>query len=138
MKQPVNLAGLYMAEEMGGTGKVQSLHEQRNCRRKQCTYGKWLAACQTAIHCDSDIVDNGKEVCTVDVSAMIIRSMIGTYGDEDDWPEYEPEPLPLELWITNLNEYEKYKKEGGYPPALTTEELHLIREFEKYRKKETQ
>jgi hypothetical protein len=54
-----------------------------------------------------------------------------------DLPEYVPEPLPQELW-NKSHEYEKYKKEGGYPPALTTEELHLIREFEKYRKKETQ
>ena len=59
--------------------------------------------------------------------------MIRDYSGLDDLPEYEPEPLPGEL-INKAFEYEKYLEEGGYPPALTTEELHIIREFIKYKK----
>jgi hypothetical protein len=75
-------------------------------------------------------VDNGKEVCTVDVSAEIIMAMIMDY---DDWPRYIPAPLSMELWEKS-NAYEKYLKEGGYPPAMTAEELHNVREFIKYKK----
>ena len=123
-----------MAKAMGGVEKFKAMMQRRWAGEALMTSGLQLARRYTLRY---RFVDNGKEVCTVDVSSMIIRSMIDDYRGLDDWPEYVPEPLPHELW-NKSHEYEKYKKEGGYPPALTIEELHLIREFEKYRKKETQ
>ena len=123
-----------MAEKMGGVEKFKAMMQRRWAGEALMLSGLELARRYTLRY---RFVDNGKEVCTVDVSAMIIMSMIHDYRGLDDLPEYVPEPLPQELF-NKFNEYEKYKKEGGYPPALTTEELHLLREFEKYRKKETQ
>jgi hypothetical protein len=119
-----------MAEKMGGVEKFKAMMQRKWAGEALMTSGLQLARRYTLRY---RFVDNGKEVCTVDVSAMIIRVMISRYGGLDDLPEYVPEPLPLEL-INKFNEYEKYKKEGGYPPALTTEELHLIREYGKYKK----
>lgn len=78
-------------------------------------------------------VDNGKEVCTVDVNKHIIISMIWRNYSEDNWPKYTPAPLQAELMQKQV-EFEKHLNEGGYPPALTDEELHIIREFTKYKK----
>ena len=117
------------AEAMGGVEKFKAQEQRSWAENALMVSGLKLAGRYRLRY---RYVDNGKEVCTVDVSAIIITSMIRV-----DSPEYVPEPLPQELW-NKSHEYEKYKKEGGYPPALTTEELHLIREFEKYRKKETQ
>lgn len=117
------------AEAMGGVEKFKAQEQRYWAENALMVSGLKLAGRYRLRY---RYVDNGKEVCTVDVSAIIITSMIRV-----DSPEYVPEPLPQELW-NKSHEYEKYEKEGGYPPALTTEELHLIREFEKYRKKETQ
>ena len=119
-----------IAEKMGGAEKFKAMMQRRWAGEALMTSGLELARRYTLRY---RFVDNGKEVCTVDISAMIISVMIMNFGGLDDLPEYVPEPLPQELF-NKFNEYEKYKKEGGYPPALTTEELHLIREFEKYKK----
>ena len=119
-----------IAEKMGGVEKFKAMMQRKWAGEALMTSGLELARRYRLRY---RFVDNGKEVCTVDVSAMIIRVMIMHFGGLDDLPEYVPEPLSMEL-LNKLNEYEKYKKEGGYPPALTTEELHLIREFEKYKK----
>lgn len=121
-----------MAEEMGGVERFKSMMQLRQTKDALMTSGLQLARRYTL---RSRFVDNGKEVCTVDVSSLIIMSMImGNYDPvKGDWPEYTPAPLPQELWEKS-HEYEKLLKEGGYPPALTAEELHLIREMIKYRK----
>lgn len=119
-----------MAEEMGGVEKFKAMMQRRWARESLMLSGLEIARRYTLRY---RFVDNGKEVCTVDVSAEIIMSMIMDFHGLDDLPEYVPEPLPQELF-NKFNEYEKYKKEGGYPPAMTPEELHLIREHEKYKK----
>lgn len=119
-----------MAESMGGVEKFKASEQRRLAADALILDGLKLARRYTLRY---RFIDDGKEVCTVDVSALIIGSMIYDYGDEGTWPEYVPEPLPEELF-DKFSDYEKYKKEGGYPPAMTPEELHLIREFYKYRK----
>jgi hypothetical protein len=124
-----------IAEKMGGVEKFKAMMQRRWAKEALMVSGLELARRYTLRH---RFVDNGKEVCTVDVSAEIIMCMIMDYHDLDDLPEYEPAPLPQELF-NKFNEYEKYLKEGGYPPAMTPEELHKVREFIKYKKyKETQ
>ena len=119
-----------IAEKMGGAEKFKAMMKRRWAGEALMTSGLELARRYTLRY---RFVDNGKEVCTVDVSAMIIRVMIMHFGGLDDLPEYVPEPLTGEL-INKFHEYEKYKKEGGYPPAMTPEELHIIREYGKYKK----
>jgi hypothetical protein len=123
-----------VAENMGGVEKFKAMMQRRQVENALLVNGNELTRLYTLRW---RYVDNGKEVCTVDVHKYIIISMIHDYRGSDDWPEYIPAPLPQELWKKSAD-YEKYLKEGGYPPALTAEELHIIREFEKYRKKDTQ
>ena len=123
-----------IAEGMGGVEKFKAMMQRRQVEDALLVNGNQLTRLYTLRW---RYVDNGKEVCTVDVHKYIIISMIHNYRGSDDWPEYIPAPLPQELW-KKRNDYEKYLREGGYPPDLTAEELHIIREFEKYRKKETQ
>ena len=115
-----------MAEGMGGVEKFKAVTQRRQAQDALMTSGLQLARRYTLRY---RFVDNGKEVCTVDVSALIIQSMIDMGEDVD----YKPAPLTMEEF-RKLGEYEKYLKDGGYPPAMTTEELHKIREFEKYKK----
>lgn len=117
-----------MAENMGGVEKFKAMMQRRQVEYALFFQGLQLARLYTLRW---RYVDNGKEVCTVDVHKHIIISMINNYGGSDDWPEYIPASLPEELW-KKRDDYEKYLKEGGYPPALTAEELHIIREFIKY------
>ena len=120
-----------MAEDMGGVEKFKALQQ-----RHQVKDALGVSGLQLARRCTLRFryVDNGKEVCTVDVNWLIIISMIMDYDfDEDDWPEYKPAGLEGEE-INKFYEYEKYLKEGGYPPVMTTEELYKFREFGKYKK----
>jgi hypothetical protein len=118
-----------MAEDMGGVEKFKAMEQRQQVKNALMVSGLQLARRYTLRF---RYIDNGKEVCTVDVSAEIIYSMIDRHDyDGDDWPEYHPAPLPQELW-KKRDEYEKYLREGGYPPALTSEELYIIREFIKY------
>jgi hypothetical protein len=121
-----------IAEKMGGAEKFKAMMQRRWAGEALMTSGLELARRYTLRH---RFVDNGKEVCTVDVSAEIIRAMILSDYDPDsgDWPLYIPAPLSMELWEKS-NAYEKYLKEGGYPVAMTAEELHKVREFIKYSK----
>jgi hypothetical protein len=116
-----------MAEEMGGVEKFKAQQQRYWASEALMTSGLELARRYTLRY---RLVDNGKEVCTVDVSALIIKFMI-----MNDDGGYVPAPLEGEE-IHKFYEYEKYKKEGGNSPALTSEELYKFREFEKYRKKE--
>lgn len=118
-----------MAESMGGVEKFKAWMQRQYAEQALMVDGLRLDRNYTLRY---RFVDNGKEVCTVDVNILIIQSMISDY-DEDNPPEYHPTPLPQELW-EKVDTYEKYLKEGGYPPDLTAEELHIIREFIKYKK----
>ena len=82
-----------MAEKMGGVEKYKAMMQRRWAGEALMTSGLQLARCYTLRY---RFVDNGKKVCTVDVSKMIIRSMIDDYRGLDDLPEYVPEPLPQE------------------------------------------
>jgi hypothetical protein len=115
-----------MAEDMGGVEKFKAQQQRYWAKESLMLSGLQLARRYTLRY---RYVDNGKEICTVDVSAMIIQSMI---TDTMENADYKPEPLPMELWEKS-NAYEKYLKDGGYPPAMTTEELHKVREFIKYK-----
>jgi hypothetical protein len=121
---------IVMVEDMGGVEKFKALQQRMMTEQALMIHGLQLARRYTLRY---RFVDNGKEVCTVDVSLLIIFAMISDYNDSDDLPEYMPAPLEEEesrkFW-----EYEKYLKDGGYPPVMTPEELHKFREFGKYKK----
>ena len=117
------ISWIKLAESMGGVEKFKAMMQRQHAETDLMLRGVTLARGYTLRY---RYIDKGKEVCTVDVSKKIIISMI-----KDDSPEYIVEPLPGELFKKSI-EYEKYLKDGGYPPALTTEELHLIREFRRY------
>lgn len=119
-----------MAEDMGGVDKFKGLQQRLIAKDALMINGLELARRYTLRY---RFVDNGKEVCTVDVSALIIMSMIIENLDTDDFPEYTPAPLEGKE-INKYYEYEKYLKDGGYPPVMTTEELHKFREIEKHKK----
>ncbi len=127
---------LAMVKQMGGVERFKA-HQQRYwAQQAMMLRGLQLARWYTLRY---TYVDGGKQICTVDVNKFIIIGMIMDHSyEENDWPKYVPEPLPQRLFKAR-DQYKKYLNEGGYPPAgLSEDDLHIIREFEKYRKKETQ
>ncbi len=118
-----------MAESMGGVEKFKAMEQRRLVKDALMTSGLQLARRYTLRY---RYIDGGKEVCTVDVSSLIIVVMIDKNFDFDQ-PEYTPQPLTREE-LNKLFEYKKYLKGGGYPPAMTEEERHRVLEFFKYNK----
>ena len=93
-----------VAENMGGVEKFKAMMQRRQVEDALLVNGNQLTRLYTLRW---RYIDNGKEVCTVDVHKYIIISMIHNYRGSDDWPEYIPAPLPQELWKKSAD-YEKY------------------------------
>jgi len=127
---------LAMVKEMGGVERFKAQQQRFWAERAIGASGLEIARRYTLRYI---YVDGGKQICTVDVNWLIIKGMIMNYSDDENyWPKYYSEPLPQRLWEAH-NQYKKYLYKGGYPPTgLSEDDLHIIREHEKYRKKDTQ
>ena len=125
-----------MAKEMGGVERFKAQQQRILAERAIEVHGLKIVRWYTLRYI---YVDGGKQICTVDVNRFIIMGMIMDIPWEgNDWPKYKPQPLPQRLWEAH-NQYKKYLYKGGYPPAgLSEDDLHIIREYEKYRIKDTQ
>lgn len=120
---------LKMAEVIGGVEKFKMQQQRYWVRESLNVSGLQIARHYTLRYI---YVDNGKEICIVDVNKFIIMS-ITDFVDIDNL-EYVPTPLDVEEYRKFID-YEKYLKEGGYSPAgLTPEQIHKFREFSKYKK----
>lgn len=127
---------LAMVKKMGGVERFKAWQQRLMAEEAIKLHALKIARWYTLRYI---YVDGGKQICTVDVNNFIIMGMIMDFSFEgNDWPKYEPQPLPQRLWKAH-EQYKKYLYEGGYPPAgLSEDDLHIIQEFEKYRKKDTQ
>ena len=121
-----------IAKEIGGIKKFKAQQQILMVKNDLMISGLLLSRHYTLRRI---YVDNGKIVCTVDVSKIIINSMIM------DWEtlgeiKYVPSPIKVDL-IKKFGEFERYLKDGGYPPVhLTPEELYQYDQYKKYFSKE--